>query len=215
MNTFHQRTARPRSRQEQADETKQRVLAAAIALIEDKGEPGLRVAEVAEQAGVVPGSIYTHYANRDELVIAARVEQYLATVGTDVGRIGAAVQEARDPDDLVARLRTVSRDISSEQRAQQRWRRAEILGAARRRPELAARLGERQHEVNMQLHDIVQQGQERGLLDPALDPLAVAVFVQAFTFGLLLADVDPEANLDPDAWLDVVSRFTSAATRRR
>ena len=94
------------------------------------------------------------------------------------------------------------------------WRRAEILGAARRRPQLAARLGQSQHEVNVQLCEIARVGQERGVLDPSLDPMALSLFVQAFTFGLLLAEVDPATELDPDAWLDVVSRFTSSVTYR-
>lgn len=214
MKNLHQSKRRARSRQQQADYTRERVLAAAIELIDDKGEAGLRVVDVADRAGVVPGSIYTHFANRDELVMAARVEQYLAAVGTDVERIGAAVRDATDADDLVARMRSVSREASATDRADQRWRRAEILGAARRRPQLAARLGQSQHAVNQQLCAIAKVGQERGVLDPSLDPMALSLFVQAFTFGLLLADVDPETELDPDAWLDVVSRFTSAVTHR-
>ena len=77
---------------------------------------------------------------------------------------------------------------------------------------MAAQLAQRQHEVNAELARIARVGQERGLFDPALDATAMGIFVQAFTFGLLLADVDPELGMDATAWLDVVSRFTAAVT---
>lgn len=212
MNSFHEATSSARSRQQQADHTRARVLEAAIALIEQKGEAGLRVVEVAEQAGVSVASIYNYFTNRDELVTAARVEQYLASVGADVERIGQVLTQAQDPAEYISLMRDVSREASAADRADRRWRRAEVLGAARRRPELATRIGETQHQINRELTRIARLGQERGLLDPTLDPAALAVFVQAFTFGLVLADVDPGLELDEESWLDVVTRFTASIT---
>ena len=179
-------------------------------LIDEKGEAGLRVVEVAARAKVSPGSIYNYFTNRDDLVVAVRLEQYLAAVGTDVERMAEVVRQADSPAAMVSLMREVSRAASSADRAELRWRRAEIIGTAKHRPELAARLSESQHEVNQALAAIARLGQERGLFDPALDPTALAVFVQAFTFGLLLADIDPDIELAEEAWLDVVSRFTAA-----
>lgn len=200
------------SRADQAEATRERILAAAVELIDENGEAGLRVVEVGVRADISTASIYTHFANRDELVVAARIEQYLEAVGDDVRYIGEVVERASNPGELVAMMREVSRAASANDRADLRWRRAEIVGAARRRPKLAAQLGKKQHEVNAELTRIAQRGQQRGLIDPKLDATALAVFVQAFTFGLLLADIDAEAGLDPESWLDVVSRFTTAVT---
>lgn len=181
-------------------------------LIAEKGEAGLRVVEVADRAGVSAASIYNYFANRDVLVATARTEQYVEAVDMDVRRIREVLLTAADPDAMVALMREVTQSASAADRAGTRWRRAEIIGAARHRPELAARLSESQHKVNLELASVARLGQERGLIDADLDPMALAVFVQAFTFGLLLADIDTHAHLDDRAWLDVVSRFTAAIT---
>lgn len=212
MTSTHASHSPTRSRQEQSEETRKRVLAAAGELIDAHGEAGLRVTDVAEMAGVSVGTIYTHFVNRDELIVAVRIEQFLGAVVRDVDGIANAVNSADSPQDLVRRLREVSRIASAADRAENRWQRAEILGAARSRPNLAARIGASQHETNVALADIARAGQERGVIDPAVDPLALAIMVQAFTFGLVLADIDTESTLDPTGWLDVVSRFTVSIT---
>ena len=205
-------TSAPNLRQQQADATRAKIIAAAVAIVDEKGEAALRVADVSERAGVSTPAIYHYFDGRDDLVVAVRVEQYLTAVGTDVQHIAAVVENAQDGEELVRMMREVSRAASAADRADHRWRRAEILGAARRRPELAAQLAQSQHGVNAELARIAKVGQERGLFDPSLDATAMGIFVQAFTFGLLLADVDPDLGMDATAWLDVVSRFTAAVT---
>jgi hypothetical protein len=144
------------------------------------------------------------------LVISARIEQYVGAVGEDMDRVQSVVETATTPDEMVTSLQAITKVASAPERAERRWLRAEVLGAARRRPRLAARLAEQQRESNERFRRIVKTGQERGLIDPALDATALSIFVQAFTFGLLLAEIDPASELDQDDWLAVVNRFASA-----
>lgn len=192
-----------------ADDTRSRILAAATELVEERGEAGLRVVEVGERAGVSTASLYTYFANRDDLIVAVRLEQYLGEVNADVEYIGEIVREASSGADLLARIRDITRAAASAERKQIRWRRAEVLGAARQRPQLAERIAERQRQVNEDLAHHIRTGQERGLVDPTLDALALSVFIQAYSLGLLLSDIDADSKLDPDDWLEVVSRFAA------
>lgn len=196
----------------QGDDTRSRILAAATQLVEERGEAGLRVVEVGEIAGVSTASMYTYFTNRDDLIVAVRLEQYLGEVSADVEFFGEMVRSATSGPDLVQRMREVTKVSAVVDRAPVRWRRAEVLGAARRRPMLAERIAERQREVNDELAQHIREGQERGLIDPSLDALALSVFIQAFSLGLVLADIDPNSKLDRGDWLEVVSRFTSAVT---
>lgn len=194
----------------QGDRTRAKILAAAVDLIDDRGEAGLRVVDVAAQAGVAVASIYTYFANRDDLVISARIQQYLGSVSDDLEKIAEIVDHVTDPEQMKQLLHEIARATVDPERKERRWRRAEVLGAARRRPKLATRVAAQQHASNVELSQIVKRGQERGLLDPTLDPMAVAVFVQGYTFGLLLADVDPATELSHEAWLQVVDRFVDS-----
>lgn len=195
-----------------ADDTRARILAAATDLVEERGEAGLRVVEVGQRAGVSTASIYTYFTNRDDLVMAVRLEQYLGEVDADVKFFGDIVSKATSGPDLVERMREVTKLSTSRDRGEIRWRRTEIIGAARRRPPLARRLAERQREVNEELAGHIRFGQERALIDATLDPMALSLFIQAFSLGLVLADIDPESQLDRNHWLEVVSRFTVAVT---
>ena len=196
----------------QTDDTRSKILAAATQLVEERGEAGLRVVEVGERAGVSTASMYTYFTNRDDLVVAVRLEQYLGEVSADLEFFGQVVRNATSGADLVKRMREVTSASSVKDRAQIRWRRAEVLGAARRRPQLAERIAERQRQVNGELADHIREGQDRGLIDPTLDALALSVFIQAFSLGLVLADIDPHSELDRSQWLEVVSRFTTSVT---
>jgi len=199
-------------RERQSESSRAKILAAAVTLIEEKGEAGLRVVEVGALSGMSTASIYTHFDNRDDLVVAVRLEQFLQQVDADVHFIGEVIDTAIDADDLVARMREMSRLLTTPERMENRWRRAEILGAARRRPALAARLAAGQHQVNAAMAGLVKRGQSRGLINPNLDPMAVGILVQAYSFGMLLSDIDTEGSLDPDAWVDLVSRVTRLFT---
>lgn len=196
----------------QGDRTRAKILDAAVEIIDERGEAALRVVDVGQRAGVAVASIYTYFINRDDLVESARIEQYLGSVSDDLERLAAVMEQVDTPQRMMELLQEVSRAAADPQRADRRWRRAEVLGAARKRPRLAARVAQQQHETTEEMRRIVEVGQQRGLLDPTLDPLAVAVFVQAYTFGLVLAEVDPDSGLDQDGWLAVVARFTASIT---
>ncbi len=71
------------------------------------------------------------------------------------------------------------------------------------RPDLAATLGSEQGRLTDELAEVVRDAQERGIAARGRDPRAVATFVQAFTFGRVLGDIDPHP-LDNGAWVQLV-----------
>ena len=88
--------------------------------------------------------------------------------------------------------------------------RIEIIGSARARPDLAEAIGVEQARITDRLTDIARRAQHRNLLDPDLDPRSIALFVQAFTLGQVLAEIDPSRPFDLDAWTAVAQRFVRA-----
>ena len=55
----------------QDDEKRQRILEASIATFQEKGFTTTTMKDIAEKAGIAPGSIYTYYQDKDVLFIAA------------------------------------------------------------------------------------------------------------------------------------------------
>ncbi len=62
------RRYRSERRREQAEQTRQRVLAAAAALFEERGYESATIAAIAESAGVSPETVYARFANKRTLL---------------------------------------------------------------------------------------------------------------------------------------------------
>ncbi|KEZ77984.1 TetR/AcrR family transcriptional regulator [Salinisphaera hydrothermalis] len=58
------------SRRHDSDETRTRILAAAVRCVARRGVRGLRMADVGREAGVSSGLLYYHFADRDGLLAA-------------------------------------------------------------------------------------------------------------------------------------------------
>jgi AcrR family transcriptional regulator len=82
------------------------VLAAAIAVLTERGYGGCSVAAVAERAGIATGTVYKHFTSKAELV----GEVFELVVSGEVAAVAAAAEVSADlPDRVVAVLETFAR----------------------------------------------------------------------------------------------------------
>ena len=63
------------------EQTRERVLAAAVTAIRESGTQGVGVASVMERAGLTHGAFYAHFASRDALLLAAVTRLFDAVRG--------------------------------------------------------------------------------------------------------------------------------------
>src|SRR5277367_5106958 len=61
----------PRRRGDKRDRTRQALIDAALKIVAEEGFAGASLEAIARRAGVTRGSIYSNFADRDELMIAA------------------------------------------------------------------------------------------------------------------------------------------------
>jgi AcrR family transcriptional regulator len=189
-----------------------RVLASAIEILALHGEAGLRVTDVADQAGVSVGTIYTHFESRDGLIEASFAAQYRSQIGEDLMPLHRVIGKNCTQDDVLNRLLDAARlesasDPEGSHLSSSRLSRAEAVGASRRRPGLA-----REIELeNRRIADIevaaAREGQKLGLLNPNLDPEVLVALLQVFLFGLALLDANNFGKALSDEWSSVVSSF--------
>ena len=96
MSAAEQSAPTPSRRARRREETRSRLIAAARALIAEKGVAALRIQELAERADVGLGSFYNHFENKDELV-----EQVITESLQQVSEALLAGIEDADAADLV------------------------------------------------------------------------------------------------------------------
>ena len=172
---------------------RERILRAAVGIIATEGEAALRLADVAAAAGVAL-SLTTHYfRTRDHLVAEALAERFAGLVRDDLRRIARLVR-AGDAAAFRTGLSRLTADVLDRRRAEQRLIRIAAIGGGLGRPELATRLGEETASLLDELSIVVRAAQDAGLVRADLDPRAVATFIQAYSLGMVVADLDVRSS---------------------
>jgi AcrR family transcriptional regulator len=171
---------------------RQAILEVAIEQLASGGEASVRLAVIAEQAGVAIGLISYHFGGRDGLIRAAQQARYERRLQGDFDAIQRVLETVSDSSQLLHGLSAhTARTVASPEGAASRLERVALLGSMLGRPGLAADIGELQGALTDRLAAILRQSQDEGLVRADLDPRAIAIFAQAYAVGMVLADIDP------------------------
>jgi AcrR family transcriptional regulator len=188
-----------RPKQSRALVTVNALLDAAIEEIETLGEDGVRVETVLDKAGVSIGSLYHHFGGREQLIEAARVEQVRRFHSEDLRNIQLLMSGINSVDDLFDRMEQLSQVFHDPNGVDVRLRRLALLGSAVTRYSLLATTREARLRSNQMLMDVFQDLKDRRILNDNADPATITMFIQAFSFGQVLADIDG-ISPDPEHW---------------
>lgn len=194
-------------------QVRQRLLAVTRTMLEAKGEQALRVVEVADAAGVSMGTIYSYFENRRALVAAVRLEQYRSWVADSLREITDAVDMLDSTAGAAAAVGALSQFVilpDDPGARAHREVRIDAIAASHHEPALAASLQELHHDLDAGARALVVRVQEMGIVDPTLDPAAVALLLQAVPLGLALSDLDPEHAPSDEAWVALMTRVAGA-----
>ena len=152
------------------EETREQLLAAAVRVFAAQGYEGSRVSEIAAEAGLSTGAIYSQYGGKAELLCAAiRSKGPQAVAGlVDSGASGSVVGVLRLLGTRLGVARPKGRGAGS------RAMLVESLAASRREPEVADVLRESLRGREQQFADLVRAGQAAGEIGPEVSADGVA-----------------------------------------
>lgn len=192
--------------------TRERLIDAAIAVLETDGEAAIRVNELASAADVSKPSIYHFFGSREGLVVAALAEMYRRAISVGLGQLQDLARSATTREQFFDAFRTVVASFSAEDGVRRRAFRAEVLGAAVSRPDLRDAIVEmHQHQVSG-LVEFLAVGQQRGFVSLPFDPHTTALWATSVMFARHLAEIDPAVDrlawdgLTMEAFLHLMSR---------
>jgi AcrR family transcriptional regulator len=189
---------RPSSRDE--------ILRVAIDIIDEHGEAALRMADVAERAGVAIALISHHFMSREGLITEAQMTRFLRQPFLDNARIEAGVMATQDLATFRAGMRLLTREIVSAGRAVFRMERVTVIASSYGRAELSERLRVATGEITDSFERVVALAQRVAFVRADLDARAIALAVQAYAMGLVVADLDP-ARPDDERIAEVIDAF--------
>lgn len=182
--------------------TRERLLAAALAVFREQGYERARVADIARAAGMTTGAIYANYRDKAELLLAA------IAAGT-AAEVRSLLEAAADlPPRAV--LEALGSRIATPQHARPLL--LDAVVASTRDPELATLLRELVDRRHAQFADLVERGRADGTLDSTLSSAAISRLCMTLALGSLVTRaLDLEAP-DPAEWDALVARLLDALT---
>ena len=182
----------------------------AKALIDERGEAALRVTEIAERCGVSPSVLYHHFRDREDIISAVREAEFVARIEADAKVIGSLAVSTDNAAEIMSLIVDDMSDPRNEERRRYRHERMQALVAARLDPELQSRLVAAQEQLSSVIIGAITDAQRAGLLDPALDPTAIAFLFEAIPLGTALATVYGDQLPSEQAWTDLLTRVVTA-----
>ena len=187
--------------------TKVHLTEAAATLIDEFGSQGFTVEQLLEKSNISKGSLYHHFEDFHDVIMQAQVLRFARYVEDDITALTNVLLASTSREDMFARLDLISRATHDPARSVRRADRIEILAGARHSEKMKNALAPTQARLTGAIADLVREMQAKEFVSENLDPAAVAVFIQAYSLGLIVNDVSNEP-IDLEKWHVMISRMT-------
>lgn len=178
------------------------LLRAAIRHLDTSSAASLRVGAIAREADVAVGLIKYYFGNREGLIAEAQRRRIGGATEQDIAAARDVLAEAADLDQLMDGLRRVMRLTLDRRRAEIRLSRFAAIATAHGRPELRRSIGGSLSELIDAMAELIADAQARGVITSRRSPRGLATFIQAYSLGLLVHDLDPSPS-DDEELLDI------------
>jgi AcrR family transcriptional regulator len=189
--------------QGEVEDTRTRLLRAAAQVFGERGYDGATVAEIARRAGLTTGAIYSRFADKAELLLDA----IDAASSDEVRALFSGSPRNERATDVLAAIGTHLVEPESKPSSLL----LEAFVAARRHPELSARLLRRVEDQDRRLAKLIDEARAEGTIDLELDTDAIVTLCHSIALGFLLFRSVDRALPGADAWRSVIDRLVLAA----
>ena len=188
---------------EDADE---RIRACTLAEIEKNGIVGLRVANIAKQAGVSVPLVYKLFGDREQLLATVLSESIETFYLTDINNIRALVEKSKT--NITVELLLQALPMPSDAfRLKQRKLRMLIFAASYESPKLRKAVGKAQQTIQHATRDLIHLVRERSGSKVDVDEDVIAFAVQAFGFSFTIHDINPDKPLSDATYREFMTDF--------
>ena len=172
--------------------TRERLLLTTVELMDTENPEKVGVEMVLEKSGISKGSLYHHFEDFPSLLEAALVYRFHRVVDSSIALIANTVATATTREEFFADMEKVTAITHSREMTAIRFERARALGHAGTSERFREAHGVEQQRLTLAFADLVREAQNQGWVTSDIDPMAAAVFIQAYTIGKLIDEVTAE-----------------------
>jgi AcrR family transcriptional regulator len=181
--------------------TRQRLIVAAMEVVAERGFDEARSEEIVKRAGLSNGALYTHFKNKNELLLAAFAEQtfFLQDVIADI--------DATDIDEISKLLRLVrSHPVMPVDESIV----GETLAKARRDAGIRSIWLEQLEQIEATYVRWFRSGQEKGLIRKDIQPEAAARLLSSMGTGYQVLWEIAAPSVDEQSWISGFCHFVES-----
>lgn len=173
---------------------RQRILDAAISLLDEQRSDPVTVADIAEAASVAPATLYYHFDDRAHLVAEAQAARLMRMFDLIDPPTNATLREIAegDKDGYAAAVATSRASYWDPANREVLWGYLEAIIEIRRQPAVLERITEPLRQRLAKRVDAVADLQELGWVTDRVDPVEWVLFYFGAVFGQVLWDLVPE-----------------------
>ena len=186
--------------------TKRALIETVLAQLKTIKPTDLTSESVLEKSGISKGSLYHHFEDFDDLIETAEVIRYAAYVDQSIHLLTKVFQIAKSREEMIAELKKVTRFTQSPDLMPQRMDRATAISLANSNPRMLKKMNAEQDRLNEAIIDVFREARERGWISKEIDIHAGAIFIQAYTLGIVINDVSGK-KVEPEAWNELIDMF--------
>ena len=186
--------------------TKAKLLNSFVELLDSHPIEDITLEMVLDISQVSKGSMYHHFADFDDLIESAKIQRFSAYVDLSIHKLSQAAMQANSVAEFRQQLHKVTVATQNPDLTVLRMNRVSALARAGKSQRFRNALGIEQQRLTDGITELVETGQDRGLVRTDVDPRAIAILIQAYTLGRIIDDV-VDRKVDPDSWIDVIDRI--------
>ena len=189
------------TREQSRDQTRERLLDAALAMFMKKGFAATSVEDIADTAGYTRGAFYSNFNSKGDL--------YIELLRRDHTKAHAALDALRDDalslDHIQARTRDIYAGLYRDNESFMNWTEARMLAA--RDTKFRAKLNALIAEKRAEIAGFIEYFYRRVGVTPAVPPEALAMGFMSLFEGVKLSMLSSPADMTADAAEAVLAVF--------
>jgi AcrR family transcriptional regulator len=175
-------------------------------LLTSKRSDEITTEEVLQASGISKGSLYHHFTDLSDLIETTLIHRYANWIDLSIMKMSSLLNSAKTPEQLRDSLFEITWSTQKDSLKNTRIERARIFAEAQGNQRLSDKLIEENDRMTSSIEDLVREVIDRKLFKPGLDPRAIAVFIQAYTMGLIVNDFSKE-KVSFENWTNLINKI--------